>query len=215
MFTRRFIIGEVPKRRTFEIRHVEKCYFRDDYDIYYFRITSHEGPIGPDYKHTTTTRCGIRLETQWDSTVEFEESLYESFAKECPVRIKKTISVMQLEEDVVLPITIIEIHEYSGIKLNILEIRFENEKLAQSFKAPRWAKSEITGDRAYCDMVLAYGIPEQAVRSEIEQTVQEAAFVEERMDIYTEAVKAKIEREQRLGTFEERLQKTALRKKQL
>lgn len=194
MFTRKFFIDTIPTRRILQVRSVEKCYFRKDYNIYYYKIEDH---------NSNTVKCGLRLESQWDTDVEFDLNLYNFFAKECDVRLKKMVSVLQLEEDRLQPITVIEIHQYDGLHLTIVEINFETKELADAFVPPKWFQEEITDNTDYNDFCIAYGV--NATMTEISKTESEAAFTEE--DIRVEAARSELERAIRLGSFEERLQR--------
>lgn len=193
MQKRRFMIEQVPQHTLFEVTYVEKFYIKKDYNIYYFTRTVRTR------KDPEKVIYGLEIPTEWrDTGILLNKETFEILTRDCLAKLRKTIYLMQLEDNSLLPITIVEIQEYHDLNVILVEIDFETKKLAELFIPPIWFGEELINDY-FNDFVIAFG------KNEHQEFIDECDPVTN--DIMIECKNAEVYRSQKIGSFEERLQR--------
>jgi hypothetical protein len=174
------------------MQKLTKYYFKSEHDIFYFKF---EGSESVEY--------GLMTGDNPVSILELDSSTFQLLNDNIIATLTKTVYTMNIETNLLLPITIFEVHYYEELKLIVAEVKFETLQLSDEFSVPDWFGTEIY--ETHFDFELVFPKIAQA------ESFEQVASVIERESIAQEARRAAQQRDATIGTFEERLKKVKRR----
>lgn len=194
MFVRRYFLNEIPKRKILRMWELTKFYFKEEIDIFYFT-----------FRCKSEVEYGLMLSDWPEYSIELDADTFQILNQDVISTLTKTVYEMILDDNQIMPITLFEVHYYNELRLVIAELKFETRKLMHKFIPPNWFGNEIM--QVKFDLELAF--PEMAQC----KSLDEVSVVIQKKSISEEAKEAQEIRNNKLGTFEYRLQKVRNRPK--